>query len=133
MTHQPHTGHRAVIQAAIEDWWITADLPEPFNPHAVASQIDMDLNSRGYTITPDTPRNHRMPTRTTLALSAFLALACLGGGIASAFHSEWGWAFVALVGAGAYTYELLGDLTERRHRQGARPIVLERYAEWNDR
>ncbi|MFM9563273.1 MULTISPECIES: hypothetical protein [Streptomyces] len=125
MSPQPHTGHRAVIQTAIEDWWITADLPEPFNPHAVATQIELYLNSSGYTITPDIPRN-RMPSRTALALSASFALVCLSGAIAFAVQTRWGWSLISLVGAGVYTYELLGDLAERRYRLTARPIVIDR-------
>jgi len=119
MTHPPHTGHRAIIQAAIEDWWITTDLMAPFDTHDVTAQIEMYLTSSGYQITPDIPRTHRMPTRTAIALTATLALICLGGAIASAIQGDWGWAFISLVGAGAFTYELLGDLADRRHHTHA--------------
>lgn len=125
MTHQPHTGHRAVIQAAIEDWWITADFGEPFNPHAVATQIETYLTNSGYQIAPDIPRTP-MPTRTSIALACFLALVCLGATIASALHGDWVWALASLTGAGAFTYEVLGDVAERRYRRNARPLVLDR-------
>ena len=120
MTHQPHTGHRAVIQRAIEDWWITADLPEPFNPHAVAVQIEMYLASSGYTIAPDIPRTP-MPTRASIALAACLALTCLGATIASAIHSDWILALAGLLGTGAFTYEVLRDIAERRYRRARSP------------
>lgn len=119
MTHQPHTGHRAVIQAAIEDWWIAADFAEPFDPHAVAVQIELYLTGRGYQITPDTPRTP-MPTRTSIALACFFSLVCLGGTIAAALHDDWIWACAALTGSGVFAYEVLGDITERRYRRTTR-------------
>jgi len=115
MTHQPHTGHRAAIQAALDDYWLTTDPMAPFDTHDVTAQIEMYLTSSGYQITPDIPRNHHMPTRTAITLTATLALICLTGTITCAIQGDWGWAFVALTGTGAFTYELLGDLTDRHH------------------
>lgn len=125
MTHQPHTGHRAVIQTALEDWWINADFATPFDPHAVATQVETYLTHSGYTITPDTPRTP-MPTRASITLAACLGLLCLFGAIASAIRTDWTWAAAGLIGAGTFTYEVLGDIAERRHRRTARPIVIDR-------
>lgn len=122
---QPHTGHRAVIQAALEDWWITADLDKPFEPPAVAVQVELYLASSGYTITPDIPRTP-MPTRASIALACLLALVCLGGTIGSAIHGQWVWALAGLVGCGTFAYEAGGDIAERRHRRNARPVILNR-------
>lgn len=121
----PH-GPRHVIEEALTDWWFTTDPMQPFHIPAVAEQVETYLLSSGYTITPDIPRNHRMPTRSSIALTAFLALICLGGTITSTIRSDWGWAIGSLVGAIVFTHELLGDLNERRHRRNTRPIVIDR-------
>ncbi|WP_055535265.1 hypothetical protein, partial [Streptomyces graminilatus] len=60
------------------------------------------------------------------ALTAALALACLGGFIASAAHGDWIWALVALVGAVLFAHELGGDIAERHHRHNTHPIVTDR-------
>lgn len=130
MTHQqPHTGHRAVIQAALEDWWIAADLDQPFTPAAAAVQIEMYLTSSGYQITPDIPRTP-MPTRASITLACLLALICLGATIASAIHGNWALALAGLVVAGVFAYEAGGDIAERRHRRNAQPLVLDRPERW---
>lgn len=125
MTHQPHTGHRAVIQDALEDFWLNADPREAFDTHTVAELVADYLTHSGYTITSDTPRTP-MPTRASITLAIFLALVCLGGAIGSAIHNDWVLATAGLLGAGAFTYEVLGDIAERRHRRTARPIVIDR-------
>ncbi|KPC86273.1 hypothetical protein ADL35_12380 [Streptomyces sp. NRRL WC-3753] len=44
---------RAVIAAALEDWWITTDPVEPFVPATVAADVELHLISSGYRITHD--------------------------------------------------------------------------------
>jgi hypothetical protein len=118
MTTQPH-GHRDVIEAALTDWWTTTDPTQPFHAPAIAEQIETYLLSSGYTIAPDI-RKTLMPSRYAIAFSVCLALTCLGATITSATHGNWGWASIALTATGAFTVELLNDLTERRHAQNHR-------------
>lgn len=125
MTHQPHTGHRAVIQNALDDWWINADFAEPFNTHTVTGLVDDYLTHAGYTITPDTTRTP-MPTRASIALAIAVALLCLGGAIGAAIRTDWTWAAAGLIGAGAFAYEALGGITQRRHLRHTRPIPTDR-------
>jgi len=113
MTHQTHTGHRAVIQAAIEDWWITTDLPEPFNPHAVATQIDMYLAASGHTITPD-PRKHPMPTRRTITGALLIARLTAASTLATAIRHQWGWTTAGALVTGFLTREAIRALGTRR-------------------
>ncbi|MCM8550043.1 hypothetical protein [Streptomyces sp. STCH 565 A] len=44
---------RAVIAAALEDWWTTTDPVEPFAPTTLAADVELHLISSGYRITPD--------------------------------------------------------------------------------
>ncbi|MDX3748707.1 hypothetical protein [Streptomyces sp. AK08-02] len=120
MTHQPYTSPHAAIQAALEDWWIHADLDQSFEPPTVATQVELYLTASGYTITPDIPRTP-MPTRASITLACLLALICLGTTIAAATNGDWTWALASLIGAGAFTYEAGGDIAERHHRRTTRP------------
>lgn len=67
-----------------------------------------------------------MPTRTSIALAGFLALICLGATIASAIHHDWVWACAGLTAAGAFAYEALGGITERRYHRNTHPIAPDR-------
>ncbi|WP_411090816.1 hypothetical protein [Streptomyces sp. 049-1] len=44
---------RDVIAAALEDWWITTDPVAPFEPAAVAADVEQYLDRAGYRITSD--------------------------------------------------------------------------------
>jgi hypothetical protein len=125
MTHQPHTGHRAVIQAALDDYWLTTDLMAPFDTHDVTAHIETYLISSGYTITPDIPRTP-MPTRTTITVHAVLIAVVVASAISTALRGDWLWTTLATALITVQIRELLGDLAERRHRRNARPIVIDR-------
>ncbi|MFF8034893.1 hypothetical protein [Streptomyces sp. NPDC016626] len=79
--------HRVVIAAALEDWWITTDLAQPFEPHAVAETVEFYLISSGYTIAPDTRTTPmHTPPRTTCDASASGLTGSLGPCILRARH-----------------------------------------------
>lgn len=63
MTQPTPPGHQRIIEAALDDWWITTDPIEPFHSPAVAEQVEMYLLNSGYTIAPDT-RTSPMKTPT---------------------------------------------------------------------
>lgn len=46
--------HLDVVAAALEDWWITTDPVQPFEPRAVAEAVEAQLITSGYYIAPDT-------------------------------------------------------------------------------
>ncbi|WP_329545544.1 hypothetical protein OG548_14295 [Streptomyces sp. NBC_01356] len=119
MTNQPKPGHRAVIQAAIEDWWITTDPGAPFHTPAVAEQIEMYLISSGYHITPDL-RRKPMPTRRAIVTVILLAVVCVGSAFLAAVRGDWWWAALGLIGAGLLTTEAVRDISDRRHWRPAR-------------
>ncbi|MEU9654420.1 hypothetical protein AB0E00_36765 [Streptomyces sp. NPDC048110] len=64
---------RAVIAAALEEWWITTDPVEPFVPATVAADVELHLISSGYRITQDdrttmpTPRTEPTCDASTIA------------------------------------------------------------------
>lgn len=118
MTHQPQPGHRAVIQAAIEDWWITTDPTEPFHTPAVAEQIEMYLISSGYHITPDL-RRKPMPTRRAI-VTVVLAVVCAGSALLAAVRDDWWWTAIGLIGAGLLSTEAARDINHRRRARTRR-------------
>lgn len=72
-------GHRPVIQAALDDWWLTTDPAHP-DLTAAAEQIELYLTSSGYRVTPDTDSRatmiHRLAyTVAVLAFASSLTLA----------------------------------------------------------
>ncbi|WP_031104306.1 hypothetical protein [Streptomyces sp. NRRL S-146] len=122
-----HTNpHQKVIAAALEDWWITTDPLEPFDPDTVADRVELYLLTSGYYIAPDTgiPPMHTPapPSRTSVAITTLLALACLAGGLASMAHDNWFWAIAGASGAFMLSLEVRDELAERRahRRQGTR-------------
>uniref|UniRef100_A0AAU1ZZG4 Uncharacterized protein n=1 Tax=Streptomyces sp. NBC_00093 TaxID=2975649 RepID=A0AAU1ZZG4_9ACTN len=119
MTHQPHTGHRAVIQDALEDWWLNTDPREPFNTHTVAGLVEDYLTHAGYQIAPGIPRTH-VPTRLSVIVSSLLVLVCLASALGSAIRSDWIWAAIGLAAGLAYAHEVLGDIAKRRHYRSTR-------------
>lgn len=165
-----HTSaHQKVIAAALEDWWITTDPTEPFDPATVAANVEQYLLTAGYYIAPDTgiPPMHTParrstcdasldsgftnplgpcvlrhrhdgplhkdasgatwwahhtpapPSRTSVAVTAVLALACLAGGLLSLTRDNWFWAIAGGTGAFMLSLEVRDELAERRtHRRG---------------
>ncbi|MGW5123000.1 hypothetical protein ACWEQ7_02865 [Streptomyces sp. NPDC004069] len=115
-------GHRHVIAAALEDWWLTTDPAAPFDHAQVADHIDHQLTATGYHITTrTTPVQNPTPppagpSRVTLAVDAFLTLACLTGTLIALARHDWWWAWVGGVGACLLGYELLLGITARLHR-----------------
>lgn len=111
---------RELITTALEDWWITTDPSQAFDPPAAADMALTYLAGHGYTITHDTRtpipyRPHDAPSRASIAFAAFLALACLICTIAALAHHMWAWSIFALIGTGFLTHELLDELADRRH------------------
>jgi len=116
MTHQPHTGHRAVIQTALEDWWLNTDLSKPFEPHDVATQVDTYLTHSGYTITPDNPRTP-MPTRRAITGTVLVALLCAASTTGTAIRHEWGWTMAGALITGFLTREATRAINDRRQNR----------------
>lgn len=114
MTHQPHTGHCAVIQDALEDFWLNTDPREAFNTHTVADLVEDYLTQAGYQITPDIPRNHRMPTRRAITGAVLVALLCAASTLGTAIRHEWGWTTAGALITGALTREAIRALNHRR-------------------
>lgn len=120
LTAQPApAGHRAVVAAALEDWWITTDPLEPFAPADVAVRIDEYLRSSGFTIAPDL-RTNRMPTRRAIACTTLIALVVASSAIAAAWRGDWWWAALGALAAALLARESVRDLADRRHRIHAR-------------
>ena len=167
-----HTSaHQKVIAAALEDWWITTDPLEPFEPATVADRVELYLVTAGYYIAPDTgiPPMHTPalrstcdashtnslgplgpcvlrhrhdgplhkdatgatwwahhtpapPSRTSVAITAVLTLACLAGGLLSLTRDNWFWAIAGTAGAFMLSLEVRDELAERRahHRRGSK-------------
>lgn len=124
MTHHaplPTTPQDA-IAAALDHYWITSDPAGTFHTAEAAQHIDASLTGYGYTITTlaaaAAPRcTCPTPSRAAVAFTALLALACLLGCLACLIRGELGWAFTALVGAGALANETAANLrTRRAHR-----------------
>ena len=116
MTHptpQAAPRYRQIIATALEDWWVTADPAAPFDPAEVAEQVDTYLVGSGYTISHGA-RPCTGPSRASIAFTAFLTLVCLLGAAAALAHLDVGWTAAALIGAAAFTHELVDELTERR-------------------
>lgn len=64
ITPTPQTGgpHTDVVAAALEDWWITTDPVQPFEPRAVAESVEAHLVASGYAIVP-VPGSPPMPNQ----------------------------------------------------------------------
>jgi len=118
-TRRTPDGHRAIVAAALEDWWITTDPLEPFTPDDVADQVDLYLHSSGYRITPDT-RKTRMPTRRTIATAAVIALICATSTAFAVARGDWWWAAIGALATLLLTRETIRDLADRRHGRNAR-------------
>ncbi|MFM9594495.1 hypothetical protein ACKI1O_34545 [Streptomyces scabiei] len=114
MTHHPATGHRAVIEAALIDWWTTTDPMQPFDAPDVADHVELYLLSSGYEIGPTTRKPH-MPSRSNIAFAAFLALICAGGTIAFAHDASWPGALLCAAFTLCLAREIHTDLATRRH------------------
>ncbi|MGW3417035.1 hypothetical protein [Streptomyces phaeochromogenes] len=117
MTTQPR-GHRAVIEAALNDWWINTDPVEPFHSPAVAKQIEEYLLSSGYVIAPDT-RKTDMPKRRDIALLIALAAACAAAAVAASIVNDWWWGALGILGAALLTKEARHDIRDRRHARNS--------------
>jgi hypothetical protein len=120
MTTQPQPGHRAVIEAALYDWWTTTDPIQPFHAPAVAAQIEMYLLSSGYIIAPDTPRKPPMPTRRSITAVAAIAVLCAVSVVLAARRGDWAWAAAGTLATGLLTREGIRDIRDRRHHRSAR-------------
>ncbi|MFI8531084.1 hypothetical protein ACIGMX_12625 [Streptomyces aquilus] len=121
MTHlTPAPPHRAVIEAALTDWWTTTDPAEPFHTPAVAAQVEMYLLSSGYTITPDTRRNLAMPSRSAIVTALVLAAVCAISAVFALVRGDWEWAGMGVLGACLLAYEGIRDLQDRRAARSAR-------------
>lgn len=72
--------HQKVIAAALEDWWITTDPTEPFDPATVAASVELYLLTAGYYIAPDTgiPPMHTPTPRSTCDASHTTSIGSLG-------------------------------------------------------
>jgi hypothetical protein len=108
------TGHRPLIQAALDDWWLTTDPAHP-DLDAAAHQIETHLLNSGYHITPHTPRStaviHRLSyTLAALAFASSLTLAAL---------HHWALAIGCLIVAAIYTGLADRQRTTRRRAQQA--------------
>jgi hypothetical protein len=120
MTHHPQPGPRAVIEAALYDWWLSTDPAEPFHTPAVAAQVETYLLSSGYTIAPNTPRNPPMPTRRSITAVAAIAAICAVSVILATLRGDWAWAAAGTLGTGLLTREGIRDIRDRRHHRSAR-------------
>ncbi|MBK3630519.1 hypothetical protein JHN59_38135, partial [Streptomyces sp. MBT49] len=49
----PPRPHRAIVAAALDDWWRTADPAATFDGETLAPRVEMYLLSSGYHITPN--------------------------------------------------------------------------------
>lgn len=113
------TGPRAVVEAALWDWWITTDPLQPFAPADVAVRIDEYLHGSGFTIAPDL-RKTRMPTRAAIAGTTLIALVVTASTIAAACRSEWWWTAIGALAAALLVREICRDLAARHHHTNAR-------------
>lgn len=120
MTHHTAAGHRAVVEGALDDWWLATDPAEPFNTPAVAEHIEMHLVSSGYAIVPNTPRNRPVPTRRAIATATVMALICTASVIFAALQGDWGWASAGALATLLLTREGLRDIHDRRNGRTAR-------------
>jgi hypothetical protein len=120
--NQQQPGHRRIIAAALEDWWITTDPVEPFAPDRVADQVDLYLISSGYHISPDTRRTtmpSRLPTRGDIASGIVLAvLAAIATIQAAVLGHEW-WALIGGVLTVVLIRDTAGDIRDRRDARRA--------------
>lgn len=69
--------HRAVIDAALRDWWLTADPTAPDLQNA-AIRVELYLTSSGYEVRPDPHRALRHLLHRTVATAAVLSVLALG-------------------------------------------------------
>lgn len=119
MTDKPRS-HRAVIEAALYDWWLTTDPHQPFHAPAVAEQVEVYLLSSGYVIGPDIPGNTPVPTRSDITTAVVLAVICTATAILAAVIHDWWWGTLGLLGAGLLVREAHRDIRDRRHARNHR-------------
>lgn len=119
MTHHPAPGHRAVIEAALMDWWTTTDPMQPFDAPEVADHVELYLLSSGYEIGPNTGST---PVTSLPAIAFNLFLALIGALGTYAFITEgiWIWAVGCLALTTALAHEARRDITERLHARRSR-------------
>lgn len=114
-----HTSpHQKVIAAALEDWWITTDPLEPFDPTTVADRVELYLVTAGYCIAPDT-RSPRMPaipppSRTHIAVLLLLTIVFLALTGISLLTEHWGWAIPLTLATALTAWATTDADTERR-------------------
>lgn len=118
MNQQPPR-HRRIIAAALEDWWITTDPVQPFEPADVADQVDLYLISSGYRIHPDIPRNE-MPRLRAIITVAIVTVIVIASTIGAAIRGEWEWAALGAVVTVLLARECIRDLSDRRRGRPAR-------------
>lgn len=118
MTTQPR-GPRAVIEAALTDWWMNTDPVEPFHSPAVAEQVETYLLSSGYVIAPDT-RKTSMPKRLDIAMTLLLVAVCAGAAAYATVINDWWWGTAGALGATLLGREALYDIRARRHARTRR-------------
>lgn len=118
-TPQPTSGPRAVVEAALWDWWLTTDLRADYDPAEIAVQIDEYLRSSGFTIAADI-RKHRMPTLSSIVGAALIAAVAATSTAFAAARGEWWWALIGALATALLTREVCRDLADRRHHHNAR-------------
>lgn len=115
----PVPPHRIVVEAALDDWWITTDPAAPFHTPDVAAHIKTYLISSGYTISPDLRRNS-MPSRRAITTVLALAVMCATSTVFAAIRGDWWWTIAGATATGALTWEGIRDLGDRRKGRNAR-------------
>lgn len=109
------------IAHALDDHWLTTPPSEPIYHSHAAAHVLTYLDDHGYVITRSTPMHHTRPiSRATLALTLFLALACLAGATHFALAHDWIWAAISLTGTALFTREAAQDITALRHNHRIR-------------
>jgi alkanesulfonate monooxygenase SsuD/methylene tetrahydromethanopterin reductase-like flavin-dependent oxidoreductase (luciferase family) len=116
----PVRGHRDIVAAALDDWWITTDPQAPFHPHELADRIESYLRGSGYAIGPDLP-TPQPPTRRETAEIAVLAGICALAAALAAALGDWWWCAAGTLGAAALTNTARRDITTRRRHHQERP------------
>ncbi|GGZ80407.1 hypothetical protein ACFOOM_07700 [Streptomyces echinoruber] len=115
----PAPGHRSVVAAALEDWWLTTDPAEPFDPDDLADHVDTYLASSGYLIAPDITPN-RMPLRSVIIADVLITLFTLAATLGAARQHQWGWTALGTVVTAALARTCIRDLAHRHRTRGQR-------------
>ncbi|QQM44987.1 hypothetical protein [Streptomyces liliifuscus] len=115
----PPRGHRDVIEAALDDWWLHTDPCEPFHAPAVAEQVETYLLSSGYVIAPDT-RKTAMPRRRDIATLIVLTLACALTAVLAVIVNSWVWGCIGAAGALLLAHQAVTDIRDRRRARNPR-------------